>query len=579
MMTSAKLLLGKIKKPNQTDANLIVLLVFGLGLVIRLAGLGKAPFSVDEAAFASRAWDVARLKSVEPISNAAYLGLTSITFFFKDASAFWARFWPALIGSSLTLLPIVWHKRLNTFSTIGIALALALDPVLVSVSRQADGPIFALVGLVWGITLLHDHHETLAGVSLAIGFLGGPWFWIGLLILLLTGGIAKVLGINVCELDENYTGIALTENKDWLGRVLLGFIPTLLLVGSAFSLNPTGLSGIANGLVSFFTNLFEKQNLPFWVSIYHYVAYSMLPIVLGVCASIRLWKRGISKDKLLVLAAWISFVLSLVFSGQGSGGNAMASVPLWILAVGELDHFFAEVPDNRTVSLWMMIFSLVMLVYLGVSVSTYIDNYLGTPAGSQQGLTSLVGIALLLLSFVLAGLGWSFKAARQGLLAAVLIYLSITSISLTFSCTGVRAETHVLQWAQSPVLIGEDDVVQILNEFERQGTLETDAATVAIIADRAEGLEWTFRDFGKVLNVSGLGVDFTPEVVLTETSEDPSSGAAYRGMKVATYQETDWRNMSFLEVVKSLFSRDLKTTQVFQILWVRQDLFTGVAIP
>ncbi|MFZ3151286.1 MAG: hypothetical protein WA116_06335 [Anaerolineaceae bacterium] len=578
-MTSDRPLLGNTKNLKQTDVNLIVLFIFVLGLVIRLVGLGKAPFSVDEATFASRAWEVARLKPVEPISNAAYLGLTSITFFLLDASAFWARFWPALVGSSLTLLPIVWHKRVSTFSTIGIALALALDPVLVSVSRQADGPIFALVGLVWGIVLLHDRHKTLAGVSFAIGLLGGPWFWIGLLILLLSWGIAKVLDINVSVSDENYTETAFKENKEWLGKVLLGFIPTLLLVGSAFSLNPTGLSGIASGLVSFFTNLFEKQNLPFRVPIYQYVAYSILPIVLGVFASIRLWKSGLSKDKLLVLAAWISFVLSLFFSGQGSGGIAMALVPLWILAVDELGHFFEEAPDNKTVSLWMMIFSLVVLIYLGISVSAFMESYFGTPAGTQQGLTSLAGIALLILSFILVGLGWSFKAARQGLLTAVLIYLSITSISLTFSCTGIRAEAHALQWAQSPVMSGEDNIVQILNEFERQGTLETDAATVAIIADHAEGLEWTFKDFGKVLNVSGLGDGFTPEVVLTETSEEPSSGTAYRGMNVTTYQEADWRNMSFLEAVKSLFTRDLKTTRVFQTLWIRQDLFTGVDIP
>jgi len=94
------------KSLTDTQIQLSVLAVFLLGLCLRLVGLGSIPFSAGEAQAAWQALQVARDLPVETAVNAAYQGLTAATFAVMQANAFWARYWPALAGASLALLPL-----------------------------------------------------------------------------------------------------------------------------------------------------------------------------------------------------------------------------------------------------------------------------------------------------------------------------------------------------------------------------------------------------------------------------------------------------------------------------------------
>ena len=134
------------KSLSDTQIQLSVLAIFLFGLCLRLLGLGSIPFSAGEVQTAWQALEVARDLPVETAVNAAYQGLTAGTFALMQANTFWARFWPALAGASLALVPLFWRRRLSPFLTLGLALALALDPILFILSRQAGSVIFVLAG-------------------------------------------------------------------------------------------------------------------------------------------------------------------------------------------------------------------------------------------------------------------------------------------------------------------------------------------------------------------------------------------------------------------------------------------------
>ncbi|MFZ3070455.1 MAG: hypothetical protein WA110_04960 [Anaerolineaceae bacterium] len=560
---------------KQKDLNVIVFIVFLIGLSVRLAGLGSAPFSENEANFALRAGDIARFEPVVPISNAAYLGLTSITFFLKDATAFWARFWPALVGGSLALLPLFWRKQLGTFSVIGISLALALDPVLVTLSRQADGPILALAGLAWGLTFLNDRKAVLAGVSLAVGWLGGLWFWGGLIILTVSWLLVKMLGIQVNRGEE--VSDTPQAKKRFLVTFLFSWVISLMLVSSAFMLNPSGVGGIGSGLVGFFSKIFSRQTTPGWASIYRLIAYSSLPLVLGIASSIRLWRQKETHDKALSVLALVALAASVGFIGLGSGGLAFAVIPLWILSVGELRHFFQQGSTGRNVSVGMMLFSLVVLVYLSITLKSFMGSQWGSSTDSHFGGAILAGLILLLLSYVLVGMGWSFQAANKGLFSAILIVLLVSSLSLTFSSIHHRAEFNALVWSGSPVLVSEDEVDQVLGELEQQGTLEPGVSKAVILGDSQDGLAWIFHGFDQVLVLSGLRDGFTPEVIVTAQDFQPEADFAYRGMPFVSQRAVDWNNVSLVDLARGIWIGGLKTTDSTKTLWIRQDLFTGVS--
>ncbi len=106
--------LGEGKSKNwYADARLIILAIFFAGLCLRLVNLGKIPFNTAEAQNAYAAFLVANGLSTSTAASPVYEGLSAPTFFVLGASPFFARFWPALAGASLALVPLFLRRRVG----------------------------------------------------------------------------------------------------------------------------------------------------------------------------------------------------------------------------------------------------------------------------------------------------------------------------------------------------------------------------------------------------------------------------------------------------------------------------------
>ena len=131
----------------------LFLLALLIGLAVRLVGLGAHPLSDPEAAQALQALDASNGIRTTLGSNTAYVALTSALFFaFGGASNALARLIPALAGSALILVPMLFREQIKPRPAVILSFALALEPGLTALSRQAGSPILALTFTMaaWG---------------------------------------------------------------------------------------------------------------------------------------------------------------------------------------------------------------------------------------------------------------------------------------------------------------------------------------------------------------------------------------------------------------------------------------------
>ncbi|MCC7511870.1 MAG: hypothetical protein IT296_04385, partial [Anaerolineae bacterium] len=168
-------------------------LAFLIALGLRFVRLGELPLSDSEARLALDALHIAQGQYPALSSHVAYTSLTAVLFFIFGSFNFLARFWPALFGTALVFAPLLLRDRLTPRPALLLAFFFALDPALVSLSRQAGGPILAVTSSLLAAAFWTRSRPRLAGVFLALALLSGPALWPGLLGLLLAWMLAQFM--------------------------------------------------------------------------------------------------------------------------------------------------------------------------------------------------------------------------------------------------------------------------------------------------------------------------------------------------------------------------------------------------
>ena len=172
-----------MKNNKWTAESGLYLLIFILGLTIRLLHLGRNPLSDAEADLALRALALARGDTVSFGAQSGYVVLTGSLFYLFQSTAFLARLLPALFGSLLVGIPLFLREQLGRKAGLVFALFLAVDPALVASSRQVDSLMIAASSLLLFGVFVWKKQAAWAGVFLALAFLSGPDLWPGLLVL------------------------------------------------------------------------------------------------------------------------------------------------------------------------------------------------------------------------------------------------------------------------------------------------------------------------------------------------------------------------------------------------------------
>lgn len=578
-----------LKASHFTLESTLYLLAFLLALALRLLNLGQSPLTDGEATWAMQALQVARPSAATfvPGPQPAYIFLTGATFAIFGASEFWARFWPALMGVLLVWLPYFLRHPLGRNTALILAFGLAIDPGLVTVSRQAGGPMLALSFGLLALALWYARRPAWAGLLGGLALLSGPAFWQGALGIALAWLIYRSLDRSKPasgEVFDETSPIDIFPTHADLIRGVVFMLTALLGVGTYLLRHPQGLSAAFASLTAY---------LDGWVTLSSIHPLSMItallvfqPLaVLFTLVSLGRWllhRFQFSSSKpypLLLPLYWMlaSLLLSLIYPSRQIQDLVWVLVPLWMLAAEGLAEYLLQPKPHLITAVQAGIILLLAALFWNTLIATTNQLIPQSNLPWQLIQAGILASMLLLgaLTTALVALGWSWQISRDGLVWGLTAALLIYSTSALWGAAQLRAnEPHEL-WGQPPGAGQVQLVMQTLHDLSNWHTgLENKIELVSTVD--TPSIRWALRDFTAAHFTSEIPTGEMPAVIITRQSAGtPALTAAYRGQDFVWWVHPAWSGPLPDDFIGWLTFRKASLGYDYIILWARGDLFPG----
>jgi len=560
-------------------------LAFLLALVLRFLNLGVQPLTDLEAKWALQAAEIARGSKPLLGEHPAYLLLTAVNFFIFGASNFMARFWPAVAGAGLVLVPAAFQKQLGRKAAILISFFLVIDPGMLAVSRMVGSQMMAVGFMGLSLAAWQYRKYKLAGALGGVALLCGPAAWFGVLglgltwlIINLTGGRKKVETIREDENVVNDPGLipALSENN--LRTSLIWGAGTLLLVGTLLFLVPNGLSAWAGSIAEFITGWWSPGRLPLWVFPITLLIYVPLALIFGVIGLVRGIKGRDSITSTLGIMAGVFFLLALAYPAHTTSDLIWMLVPVWGLAAIELSHHMdldlakkPEIAISTVITITFMVFVWLDLV----SISSSFND----PAIIRSRLMLLLGALLILvLSMLLVAAVWNNKVAGLGIVWGGTIALLFYTVSAGFNAAGFRLPFSAELWQPSSQFVQADLLKKTVIDLSvwRRGQTKNLAITATNDLN-SPALQWLLRDW-HVEQVDALSIDTSPELVILPPGVELKISSAYRGQDFVLGKKPIWEGLPLDGWLRWIAYRKIPEQTEIVVLWARNDLFLDAGV-
>ncbi len=552
--------------------------VYGLALLLaaflRFNGLGNVPLSDHEATWALQAADLARGGRTLLGGQPGYILLTAAAFFVFGTSEFLARFWPALLGTGLVLAPYLYRERLGRMAALVLALALAIEPVLVAASRQADGRMLAVAGLALAGGFWLKGWLPGIGIGAGVAVLGGASAWNALLAVTLGCGVLRWTAPKPAAED------APSVEPHW-GAVLPWGLGTVVVVGALFGILPGGLSALMNSLVSYIRGWAAVDGAGVGLMLVGWTLLSPLSILFGFSGMIRAWLRQDPVDQALAWVWLFLFVLVLIYPQRQTVDLAYAVVPLLALGARQVMRFVPALRGNGSGLAYTLLVA-VLCVSLWMSYSAIVAKPVALDNSDEilrWGGIVATGF-LLVASVLLVGWGWNWKVAWVGFSGGVSVVLLAYTLAIGWSGAGLNKRPGLELWVNGAFPSEQNLALKVLGDVSEWKTGHRDGVDLAVSGVDTPSLRWALRNFRNIQFVSALAPDAKTSVILTAEKPDASLGLSlpYTGQGLEWGRTVLWSELLPPDWLGWFFYRELDNRpdiirQQSLIVWLRSDLF------
>ena len=561
-----------MKQKQITTEEILYIIAFIAALGVRLLRLGIAPLSDFEASWALQALDVARGNPTAIGPNPAYIFVNGVLFFLTEGSDALARLLPALVGAGLVWVPYFFRSPLGKTAGVIMAFGLALDPGLVALSRLAGGPMMAMGFGLLAVGFWYVRKPFWAGVFGGLALLSGPWFWQGLIGLLLASIISILLErFNILDpLGEKFK---FDRSKSHIKKWLVAFIGSIIVFGSLSLLYPRGFGALAETLPVYLNGWLKSSGIPATRLIAAFVFYQPLALIFGVVALVRGWIYRNDLSRWLSIWLFTALILALIFQGRQVWDVAWTLIPLWALASIEMARYIRVSKEDR----WPMLGEAILIIILAGIVWINLAGAANIVSDDQvarlRWIVIFGAIVLGAVTTILVGLGWSTKAAVQGLVLGICISVGLYVIASMWGVSQVHPNGENELWYQPPYTRRMDSVITTLSDLSEwemgfRNTIEL------VLVSEAPSLQWALRDWDET-NYSpdaALG-DLPPVILKSGEHAAPSQTVAYRGQGFGLWAHPTWNGALPIDWTKWLVFREAPHNYEELILWVRGDIF------
>ncbi len=569
-------------------------------LVLRFLRLGSAaPLNPLEAGQAWVAWAGAfGHEGMIPALAHSPLLHTAQRFLFwltEGGGDGWARFFPALVGGLMVLLPWLLRDGLGRPAALILALLLAVDPWLLTFSRMGDGAILSvalglllLAGFVRGEALSANGRRGLAVVA-GLYLLSGPLAW--LLLPVLVGGFLL------------FRPTALWPSEQRERAQLLTIAGVTVVAGSTGLLaHWDGLGVISTSLTVALDSLRTDAGYSLNWALLRLAVDQPLALVVGLSGLIALWLKPPSAStpeetddetsapspflgegwgggswRLLLTGWFIWGLLLLLLPGRNPMTLLVIGLPLAISAARSGARLLAYATRHVNWQDGSLIgAALAVLLVTTAFWTNHYSNEWGN--GDFDPLTLFFyGIVPILCLFFVWWAGWRTSSQIFVLIGLPLLLLASLSSGWSLNQPGETTKGSALfaQTAQ-PGLMGLVEDVETLSSLRALDPYEA-LVLVDVAPELQPLLGWHLRSMRQLRFVDGVNPAFLTEpsaIVIGDEATASSLPGGYVGSHYPVLQRwlpTDLTGAG--PTARWILLRELKTTPptTSVVLWAREE--------
>jgi len=546
-------------------------LLISLAVILRFAGINGVPLTSTESANAVQAINLLEKGFTPSIGQPLYIIYTSMFFWLFNATEYFARLIPAIAGILVVLTPLLFKNTLTDRSLLLLTAFLAIDPLLVGLSRFASGDVFALLSLICVIGFIYNSKPVLAGIAFGIGILSGPYFWAGMSILLITLVLIKFTGVDK-KTKLVLMSILVDGKQGWM-RFFISVILTFLILGSGFMSLPSGWQMAIRSIIEFFQGIASDPELPVKAFLTGTLGYASLPLFCGLLIFIVQRING----KIIQRSSWLLFFVAAAFALLYTSRNIYFAIyfilPLWVYVSRHLlDTFQLDRLD-------LIPYLIGTMVIITLIIFTY-SNLRGMYSGSYQIYPSEIQIAALIGGFVLVGLtliliiwGWGLQLGINLLVSAFGLVLLVYSASTTLGIMGNKSSYYGEMTARETVIIDEKLITKTITDISKMEFQSHGGVTIDVVNFHKPSIDWALRNIRSVNHKSVINPAKITPMIITPDDGQVESSIGYRGQDFVWNRASDWKGMTGSDYLNWLITRKTKYIDEHLILWVRLDLF------
>ena len=573
-----------------------------LAVSLRFYNLGVPPLSDEEAKWAMQALQVARpaLTGGDFVigPQPAYVFLTGVMFALFGSSNFLARFWPALAGTILILLPVFLRSRLGRYAAIIMAFGLAIDPGLVTVSRLAGGPMMAVSFGLMALGLWIARNAVLSGSFVGLASMSGPVVFSGGISFVLAWVAGKFSPKRWVELNPSHsTSQEVTLEDDiedsapdqervfptranirWF---LISAGAAILLLGTLFFRYPQGLVALFSTLPIYLQGWVVPSGIPALRLLAALLVFQPFALFFGVVGAARWLADRFEENNrygvaLLIPLFWtvIVIVMLLLYPARQVSDLAWALVPLWALAAWELQRYL---PEKGTSPIAIILASFVFILFvLFWNTLIAFDQPLFTLGAVTVNFRAAVAagiLAMTALTIILVSLGWSWRVARFGLVWGTTAAFALYLLSITWGASQLRPNEPQELWGLGPGGGQAALFETTLNDLSARNVGYRHQIDILTTVD-TPSMRWVLRNYPQAQFTAGLKMGELPSVIITrQEGEAPQLSTSYRGQDFVWWQQPGWSGVLPTPILPWLTFREAEIKNETVILWARSDLF------
>lgn len=555
---------------------LFALIVVGTA-VLRFYNLAAIPLNESEAVQAMAVWNFWQPGAdMVGVGSPLYFTLTAVLTQVAGFNDVTVRLVPAFFGVALVVLPRFLQHRIGVVGVLVAALALAVSPLNMLLSRTVGGDAAALFAILLVAIAFIRYQETavskwlyILAAAVGLGMTTSTLFYSGLVTLVIAALIQWKFGMSLFDNES----LLKPEKAERNTAVFIGGL-VFLLTATLFLWNFIGIGDAARLVGDWFSSFAAATDRTIVDPLLALVRYEPLLLVLGIPAII--WAIWRSRPLATASLYWLLTILLLVVIRRGDMVTAvLVTIPGYLLIAMFVQNILAGKVGRNT--FFVAIGFFVALGVIAINIGRYVRVATYAPQEIQYLLIALLTIIIIFMTVYMLAIS-DISAIYQGTILALLAFYVVVQWGIGFQMAHYYANDPRERWVTTGTDEGVHLLTRMVTDVSQQVTGGLEMLNGISSLD-SPVLAWYLRDVQGLQLGGALPATAVYDLIIAPENDSFPFSENYTGTKIrfqqagVSYAEPN-PDTAVFDLLRWLFFHETANQVIYNdlIVWVRADL-------